>query len=73
MYRHIAKVHVVCLESNNDQCYIQNRVVMNHVIKRYRCNLLFRIQNKQTFKTQTKQSHNSLKNTLNASNLSERK
>ena len=35
MYRHIAKI--VQLGSNSDQCYIQNHVVMNHVIKRSRC------------------------------------
>ena len=39
MNRHIAKI--VHLGSSNDQCYIQNRVVMNrvvinHVIKRSR-------------------------------------
>ena len=35
MYRHMAKI--VQLGSNNDQCYVYNRVVMNHVIKRSRC------------------------------------
>ena len=35
MYKHIAKL--VQLGSNSDQCYIQNRVVMNRVIKRSRC------------------------------------
>ena len=34
MYRHIAKI--VSLGSNSDQCYIQNRVVTNHVIRRSR-------------------------------------
>ena len=35
MYRYIAKI--VQLGSNNDQCYIQNRVVANHLIKKSRC------------------------------------
>ena len=35
MYRHIA--NMVHLGSNNDQCYIQNRVVTNRVIERSRC------------------------------------
>ena len=35
MYRHIAQI--VQLGSNNDQCYIQNCVIMNRVIKRFRC------------------------------------
>ena len=39
MYRYIAKI--VQLGSNNDQCYIQNRVVTNHVIKRSRCIYIF--------------------------------
>ena len=41
MYRHIAKI--VQLGSNNDQCYIQNCVVMNRVIKRSRCIILMNI------------------------------
>ena len=37
MYRHVAKeVH---MGSNNDQCYIQNRVVTNRVIKRSRSSI----------------------------------
>ena len=36
MYRHIATI--IYLGSNIDQYYIQNCVVMNHVIKRSRCN-----------------------------------
>ena len=36
----LQKIHVVSndhLRSNNDQCYIQNHVVINHVIKRSVC------------------------------------
>ena len=35
MYRHIA--NIVQMGSNIDLCYIQNRVVTKHVIKRSRC------------------------------------
>ena len=31
------------IPSNIERCSIQNRVVMNHVIKRLRCNLIFRL------------------------------
>ena len=34
---YIHKAKIVRLGSNSDQCYIQNRVVMNRVIKRSRC------------------------------------
>ena len=38
MYCHIAKsVLNDHLGSSNDPCYIQNRVILNHVIKRLRC------------------------------------
>ena len=37
MNGHITKV--VHLGSNNDQCYIQNSVVTDYVMKRSRCNM----------------------------------
>ena len=40
MYRHIAKIEKNDhLGSNNDQCYIQNHAVLEHVIKRSRAQL----------------------------------
>ena len=47
MYRHIAKiVRNDQLGSNSGQCYIQNRVVMKHVIKRSRCMFIYQMSAK---------------------------